>query len=378
MQKIRDRISRLSPRQRIASATGTAVVVVAVVIIVATVVFASTPAAAKHNPHSKGGSSTTSSSSSTPTHPKLATDLCPLTGEKAPGGKVPLRPAIGIKIGNDPAARPQSGLPDADIVYEEMAEGGITRYLAIFQCHPAPVLGPVRSVRWDDWHILATYRHPILAYSGGIGLWESVAAGQSWLYNADGSYEPMANAYSRTTNRYAPENLYTSTKALWSLDSSMHLPPEPQFHYRWAAPNTATTAASVTIVGFSEGENVTWKWDPSIKAWQRYQGRLADTDASGQQLHANNVVVEMVQSRPEPCCETGDIPGVESVTEGSGVAYVFRNGKVEKGTWSAAAYKDIPQLRSANGNIMSLHPGNTWVELVPSPYPTSYAVQIQS
>ncbi len=372
---IRGLLARLSPRQRTASLAGTAVVVVAVVVLIATLVFASS--SPRHHNHSKGGSSTTSSSSSTPTHPKTASDLCPLTGERAPGGKVPQRPAIGIKIGNDPLARPQSGLPNADIVYEEMAEGGITRYLAIFQCHGAALLGPVRSVRWDDWHVLATYRHPILAYSGGIGLWEDVAAGQKWLYNADGSFYPAANAYYRTSNRYAPENLYTSTKALWALDPSMHLPPPPQFHYRWAAPKTATAAASVTIVGFSESENVTWTWDAAKTYWLRWQGGLADTDASGQQLHAVNVLVEMVHSQPEPCCESGSTPGVESMTEGTGVAYVFRNGMVEKGTWSAAAYKDIAQLRTANGSIMALHPGNTWVELVPSPYPTSYVVQIK-
>jgi hypothetical protein len=367
LQRLRDRLAALGRRGRIASAASLAAVLV---VAAGGVAFALTGSHAPPRHHAVHGTSTDATTSTLP-HPKLDRHLCPLTGQRAPGGKVPQRPAIGIKIGNDPAARPQSGLIYADIVYEEMAEGGITRYLAVFQCHEAPVLGPVRSVRWDDWHVLASYGHPILAYSGGISYWEQLTAHLSWLYDADATFYPAANAYYRTSNRYPPENLYTSTAALWKLDPSNHEPPPPQFQYRPLPAAGAESIASMTIVGFSEGENVTWTWDPAAKAWLRFQGGVPDTDASGVQLRAANVLVQFVHTYPGPYYESGTTYGVHSITEGTGTAYLLRDGKLERGTWHTPAYGDTMELRLSNGDLMALQPGNTWVEMVP----VTYAVQ---
>jgi hypothetical protein len=302
--------------------------------------------------------------------------VCPLTGTVAPNHKVPQRPALGVKIGNDPASRPQSGLLDADIVFDEMAEGGITRYLAIFQCHEAPVLGPIRSVRWDDWHVLASYGHPILAFSGGIDQWDAAVAAQKWLFDANGSIMPTAAAYYRTSNRVPPWNYYTSTRALWALDHS-HTPPPRQFTYSITPPKGATKAASVTIDNFDTDAsgitNLTWTWSPKLKVWLRSYGGVPDVDASGRQLRATNVVVWIARAIRGPYAESGTTPDVESITEGSGTAYVFRNGLVERGTWSRPSYGDVPEFRFGDGKTMTLNPGNTWVELVPS---AGYPVRI--
>jgi hypothetical protein len=354
--------------KRHAASVGSAVVLVALIVVLA--VTSALGSKARPTPSTKTPQVV---SRSTIPPPKIASHLCPLTGTEAPGGVVPQRPAIGVKIGNDPAARPQSGLPEADIVYEEMAEGGVTRYLAVFQCHEAPVLGPVRSVRWDDWHVLASFGHPILAYSGGISYWEQLTANLKWLYDADGSFYPAANAYYRTSDRYPPENLYTSTSALWKLDSRNHTPPPAQFQYAVSPSPLATPAKSVSIVGFSEGENVSWTWSAKLGVWLRWQGSTPDADASGQQLQAHNVVIQVVSTRNEPYYESGTVYGVESITEGHGVAYVLRDGKVEKGTWTTPAYGDTMELRLSNGSVMKLAPGNTWVEMVPKSYP----VQVQ-
>ncbi len=82
--------------------------------------------------------------------------VCPLTGLPAPGGKVPQRPALAVKIDDYPDARPQTGLNDADIVFDEPVEGGITRFAAVFQCQSPPLIGPVRSARAVDVQILAS------------------------------------------------------------------------------------------------------------------------------------------------------------------------------------------------------------------------------
>ncbi|MHB1987865.1 MAG: DUF3048 domain-containing protein [Acidimicrobiales bacterium] len=365
------KLSSLTTRQKTASAAiGTTVVVIAVVIgLVAT----STPSSPQHVRHHLAAATpplTASSSTLPPRRPHR--HLCPLTGEPAHSGTVPPRPAIGVKIGNDPASRPQSGLQVADIVYEEMAEGGITRYLAVYQCREAAAIGPVRSVRWDDWHVLASYRHPILAFSGGIDQWDRVVSKLHWLYDANGSFYPQENAYYRTSNRQPPWNYYTSTAALWKLDSSMHSPPPPQFAYGASPPAAARPARGVTIVGFSSGENVVWRWSPKARAWERFYGSQPDIASSGQQLHATNVVVEMVHARSGPYAESGTVLGTDSITKGTGITYVLRDGRVERGTWHRPAYRDPVELRSAAGAVLTLQPGNTWVELVP----TTYVVQV--
>ena len=94
---------------------------------------------------------------------------CPLTGETLPGDKQPPdRPVLAIKVENTPDAQPLAGLQNADIVYEEVVEGGITRFVALYHCEPADRIGPVRSIRTTDPKILAPFSdHPLLAFSGG-------------------------------------------------------------------------------------------------------------------------------------------------------------------------------------------------------------------
>lgn len=92
--------------------------------------------------------------------------ICPLTGLDATGDGVPARPVLAVKIENSPLARPQAALNDADIVYEEPVEGGITRFIALFQCADVDRLGPVRSARTTDPDVLVQYGIPVFAYSG--------------------------------------------------------------------------------------------------------------------------------------------------------------------------------------------------------------------
>lgn len=290
----------------------------------------------------------------------------------APHGKVPQRPALGVKIGNDEASRPQSGLPDADIVYEEMAEGGITRYLAVFQCQVPPVIGPVRSVRWDDWHLLASYGHPILSFSGGAEHYDADVAALHWLFDANGSEGVTQSAYYRTSNRVPPWNYYTSGKALWALDSN-HVPPQPQFSYSKAPPAGAVPAASGTISYFASGSTVMWKWSSRDQRWDRFVAGSADDDVSGSQLQATNVIIESVPTRSGGIAE-GSAEYIESLTAGSGPAWILRNGKVEAGTWNCPAYGDVTRYLFPNGRAMTLAPGKTWIEVVPN---RNYPISIQ-
>jgi hypothetical protein len=303
------------------------------------------------------------SPSRTTTSPAPASDgaLCPLTGLPAPGGRVPNRPALAVKVGNDPAARPQSGLAAADIVYEVQAEGGITRYIAIYQCHEAASIGPVRSLRWVDWHVMEQFGHPILAFAGGIAPRVDEVDALPWLFPVNGL---ASSAFVRISSRVPPENLYTSTAALWALDPSGHAP-SPIFSYSDAPPRDGTQVASATVP-FSGASDVVWRWSASRHVWLRFYGTTPDLDASGAQLSAVNVVIQLVRALPGPYNESGpDSLGVDSITVGSGTVDVLRDGELVTGRWVRPAYGDVTRLVGPDGRPIDLTPGNTWVELVP-------------
>src|SRR5438067_842366 len=135
-------------------------VVVLVAVAVAVVVVAGKGGTQARGDGANGGGPGTSPS------PKLT--VCPLTGVKAGHQFVPNRPALAVKVENLPAARPQTGLSWADIVYEEPVEAGITRFIAVYQCQDASRIEPIRSGRLTDPDILVQFGHPIFAYAGGV------------------------------------------------------------------------------------------------------------------------------------------------------------------------------------------------------------------
>lgn len=366
---------RLGRGQRIGLVAGSVLVVVIVVVVLVAV-----PSSSNGPTRRAGSSTTTSSAAGTTTthpHPTLIAKNCPLTGIPSPGGRVLPRPALAVKIGNDPASRPQSGLEQADIVYEEMAEGGITRYMAVYQCQDAPVIGPVRSVRWDDWNILQQYGHAILAYSGGITPWTVEVASLPWIYNANGSIDPTANAFYRYNSSAlpaslgAPYNYYTSTSALWGLFPAAKSLPPVMFQFSTKVPVGATQVASASVP-FSSASPVVWQWNQASRQWLRFYNTQPDVDPAGRQLRATNVVIEMVQTQPGPYNESGpDSRDVESITTGTGTVYVLRHGVMLKGTWSRPAGLNITRF-SSNGKPITLEPGTTWVELVPDSTAVSF------
>ena len=147
-------------------------------------------------------------------------DPCPLTGKTLPDDKrPPNRPVLAVKVENTPDAQPLSGLQDADIIYEEVVEGGITRFVSLFQCDEADRIGPVRSVRTTDPKILAPFsEHPLLAFSGGSNGVRNIveAAGMTTM-----DEESAPKAFMRDEERVAPHNLYTSTKPLWAKGKAL-------------------------------------------------------------------------------------------------------------------------------------------------------------
>src|SRR5580700_1776019 len=226
--------------------------------------------------------------------------VCPLTGQPAPGGTVPQRPAMAVKIDNYPAGRPQSGLDKADIIFEEPVEGGITRFAAVFQCQTSALIGPVRSARNIDIGILGQLGTPLLAHVGGINpVIANIDA--SPVVNVDiGS---SASLEIHPAGRVAPDSDYTSSAIVYGTHPTMTTPPPPLFTYSANTPPGGTAVSSVNI-DFSGTSNVTWKWNkPSDTFLRYYNGPAADVVANKMQNQASNLNVQYGQIRYGPLPE---------------------------------------------------------------------------
>lgn len=311
---------------------------------------------------------TTTSSTTTTTVPMPKGPVCPLTGAPPSHGKVPRRPALAVKVENLPAARPQYGLDHADIVFEEPVEGGITRFIAVFQCHNASRIEPVRSARLVDPDILEPLGKVLFAYSGAIQpVIDKVDAPGSLLEDV-GANGSAGTAYSRDPGRYAPHNLETSTGLLYAAAAAAHYPdtlPKPLFSYGALQPGS--TPVSAVHINFPL-DVTSWTWDAATGRWLR---SYSDTGPAMQgddvQLNAVNVVVLHVVEYPTPYVE--DETGAhenELVLTGTGKAWVFRNGREFKATWSRPTLADVTTFIGPGHQKLRLAPGNTWEELVPT------------
>jgi hypothetical protein len=292
--------------------------------------------------------------------------LCPLTGERAPGGHIPQRAAVAVKVENLPAARPQFGLDKADIVFEEPVEGGITRFIAVFQCQTAARIEPVRSARLVDAQILEPLGRILFAYSGAIQpVIDEVDSRRSLLDDVGGYMAP--NAYWRDPDRYEPHNLETSTAALYAAAAQLHYrekPPVAIFSYGRSSPGA--TPASVVNIDYPI-DVTTWTWHRDTGLWYRsYSDTGLALLGDGTQIAASNVIVMLVREWPTPYPE--DITGAlenELTLKGSGPAWVFRDGAQFYGKWERPLLDHPTVFVETNGTRITLTPGNTWEELVP-------------
>ena len=290
---------------------------------------------------------------------------CPLTDLPAFGGVVPQRPALLVKIGNEPGpARPQSGLNEADIVFDTPAEGFIMRYVAVYQCQNATALGPTRSVRWVDYHIAPEFDQPIIAFAGGIPPNVSAVAGLPWLSGAN-LLAGQANAAYRTTNRAPPDNLYTSTTGLYALFPKLVRAPKPIFPFTPALPKSAQPLASAEL-DFSGGTNVVWNWQPASRSWLHTYSGSTDIDTlTGQPVTATNVIIEIVPYTIGPYVEsTGGTGDIQSETTGRGLGYVLRDGHFTPIVWRRPRLTDPTTFATTSGVPVGLAPGRTWVEIM--------------
>jgi len=298
--------------------------------------------------------------SATPT-PAVATRFqWPLTGVVA--SKAPTEPALSVKIDNAPAARPQSGLNQADLVFECLVEGGMSRFLTVYQSHGAAEIGPIRSARPVDGALLRALHGGIFAYSGAADgeIAPAKAYSTSFLLSNDEDSTPFA----RLSSRSAPENVYSSTAKLRAeaARKSAHPGlPSALFTYGPAVPGSPTARQLSVVVGGAA--SASWAFDGA--SYLRSENGSRHLLANGQQVRATNVVVLRVQVTHSGITDAAGNEDPFVLAYGSGAAEVFRNGVVEHGRWSRPAVADAYRFTSTGGGALTLAPGPTWIELVP-------------
>ncbi|TDE91703.1 DUF3048 domain-containing protein [Occultella glacieicola] len=287
----------------------------------------------------------------------------PLTGVP---GEVVERPAMSIKIENSNASRPQTGLQAADVVWEQMVEGGITRFNAVYHSTLPAEVGPVRSVRPMDAGISAPYGGLIVFSGGQSPFVQAVRDAGLQVLSHDGG---QAGFY-RTPDRFAPHNLYgTPQEFLDQADDSHSAPPPEQFAFartaEAASAVTAGTAAGSIAVHFPQA-HPGWTWDAGQGLWLRTEDGAPATTSDTGQLTAVNVVVLRVDVVTTSYTDPSGASVPETVMAGSGEAVVATGGRTITGTWTKPDDASPVTLTTADGAVIRLAPGNTWVELLPT------------
>ncbi|MGH2681726.1 MAG: DUF3048 domain-containing protein [Actinomycetota bacterium] len=287
---------------------------------------------------------------------------CPLTGLERPGGRsIPERSALAVKIENISVSRPQIGLEAADIVYEQPVEGGITRFIVMFQCSDAERLGPVRSVRESDPQVLVQFGSPLFGYSGGVPEVKQAVRAAGLI---DVGFDEAPDAYTLDPNREAPHDVYTTTRALYRAGRGGRDVPEPIFTYDEDVPEGARRGRRVHA-DFSPESDVFWRYQRGQGRYLRFHGSEPHTLEDGTQVSATNVVVQVVQVRLTGRLDPAGNPVPEPVIIGRGQAFVFRNGRAIRGQWIRQSRDDITRFEDRQGNEIPLAPGTTWVQLFP-------------
>jgi hypothetical protein len=285
----------------------------------------------------------------------------PLTGTEVADEALTKRPVTAIMIENSPDARPQSGIAEAGVVYETIAEAGITRFVALYQEARPSLIGPVRSVRpyYVEW---ASAYDPAMAHIGGSA--RALDMIRSGNYGVDLDQFFNAASYYRSSDRAAPHNVYTTFDRLDALTaakgktSSSFTPLSRKADQKAKVP----TASHIDLPISSGLYAVDYAYDTASNSYMRSVGGAPHLDREKGQVHPKVVVA----------IEVPIVNGFEDgyreqiTTTGSGQAYIFQDGIVTQGTWQRSDVKSQISFIDSNGKTISLDRGQTWITALPT------------
>ena len=288
--------------------------------------------------------------------------ICPLSG--ADGSPEELeRPAVAVKIENSPAAYPLSGLDEAEVVFEELVEGGMTRFMAIYHCTDSSKAGPVRSARIVDPPIMSPITR-ILAAAGGNAIVRK-ALDKAKIVTIDEDTPGGALRRISRSGVSSEHTLYANTEKVRKVGIKKFddLPQEGIFRYG-DLPSGGKPAKSVTLF-FSQADPIVYAWKGG--AWERSQ-HGQPFEVEGGKISADNVIVELHKVNfSKKLFDVAGNPSIEIADPvGSGDALVFRDGKVFEATWSRKAITDRVVYTTDGGEEIPLAEGTTWVALLPN------------
>ena len=274
-------------------------------------------------------------------------------------------PILAVKIDDTSAARPQIGLEDADLVYIEQVEGGLTRLAAIFSSVIPTNIGPVRSARISDIDILAQYGKVLFAYSGAQRAMLTVIANSNlWDY---GAQRQSPTIYTRDANRSAPYDMVLRGDLLLEKVKGDQRDIVVSKSVGWSfgdAPVGGVAIDSVTIRWPASKYEATWS--KAEKRWLLSNGGVADFAASGKQLGATTFVIQNVEMSDSIYRGSDGSYTPLSETVGTGTGYVLRDGRSFKANWSRPTAESVTTWTLADGNVIHFAPGSIWVALTDS------------
>ena len=292
-----------------------------------------------------------------------------LTGNEVTNKDVPTQAATCIMIENSQEARPQSGLNEAGVIYEAIAEGGITRFMAIFQEAKPNYIGPVRSVRLTFVEMAKPY-HCSIAHVGGSDNALRLIRNNSEFRDIDQFYNDKT--YWRIRGRYSPHNVYTRFSMIDELNFSKGYRTSEFNGFARVKPDTKAEpteqkANKITIDMGNKIFSPVYDYDANtnkyLRSYAQGGAHFSQNEDGSKVQNAPDVVIAMKVSA---VARTGEEAYADYTTTGTGDANIFQNGDVISAHWSRADKDAELKFVDASGNEIQLNRGQTWITLYPS------------
>lgn len=279
-------------------------------------------------------------------------------------------------IENLPVVRPQSGLSQAAVVYETLAEGGSTRFMAVFDpAEKISELMPVRSARpyYIEW--VSEYG-ALYAHAGGSPKALTVIRENSDINNLD-ALSRNGKYFWRDTSKSAPHNLVTSSDKMNFALRDLGLADKPAEFRTWQFKDEAPLSergddGKSVEFNFSYGKSylVRYRYDQATNDYKRFNADVPHEDKNtGEQIAVKNVVVQLVR---EPGYDPSGKGRLDIYVGGTGKAWIFRDGQVIEGTWQKISRTDRTLFYDTDGKEVQFDRGNTWVHVLPETEAVTY------
>lgn len=280
------------------------------------------------------------------------------------------RPVLAVKVGNTGPERPQAGLDKADLIYEEVVEGGATRLVVFFSTDAPERIGPVRSARFVDPVIIRPIAG-LIGYSGAVP--PVVEAVRSTPGLKDVGAFAKSRAYRRDSARRVPYNLYTSASQLWEGEQG-EPPSQPLFGFLASDEDLDTGGGESALearFAFSQSARIRYAYDEAAGKYARFvQDQPHEIEGpegeGGQQLALRNVLIQYVGVATGAGTDAAGNRTQDSELVGDGQAVLLRGGKAFRGTWTRSSRDEATRFLDSSGEQMRLAPGQTIIELVPN------------